>query len=138
MSKFRVEFPNLNQVIRKLKKVPGTIQHEFAVALFNEMEFVAGEAKERFVPVKTGALRISIHATKPKIEGNKVSSSVVAGGPATPYALAVHENLSPSVRWSVLGTGPKYLEQPFNARLFSIEKQLEAAILKAVKTSDLR
>ena len=133
MSKFRVEFPNLKQVIKKLKVLPGNVEREFAKALSSEMEFVAGEAKERFVPVDTGALRGSIHATKPKISSGKVSVSVVAGGPSADYALAVHENLSPSVRWSVIGTGPKYLERPFTERLFSIEKQLEAAIGKAVK-----
>ncbi len=134
MSNFRVEFPNLKKVVKRLKTIPGNIEREFAKALFSEMEFVAGESKERFVPVDTGALRGSIHATKPKIKNGKVSSSVVAGGPSTKYAFRVHEWLRPGVNWSVLGTGPKYLEKPFNARIFSIEKQLEAAIGRAVKS----
>ena len=134
MSNFKVDFPNLDKVIKKLKGVPDAVDKEFAKTLFTELEEVAGRSKESFVPVDTGALRGTLHVTTPIISrGNKVFSSIAAGGPSAPYALAVHENLSPSVRWSVPGTGPKYIETPLNEAIPRIKRELDRAIARGTK-----
>lgn len=105
-----------------------------ARAAYEEAEFILANSKAGFVPVSHGGaqgghLRNSGHTLPPKIEGRNVSVSIVFGGAAAPYALAVHEHLSqhspPSwqnksaeeINWSVPGTGPKYLEIPFRAAL---------------------
>ncbi len=150
MSNFKVEFPNLNQVIKKLKTLPGNMEKEFAKTLFSKLSVeVEGRAKAEFVPVAPdgGALRTSIHTTKPKISPGKVSVSVVAGGPATPYAQAVHEAITPFTHpslpkawrnlklgfivWNVPGTGAKYLELPLNEALPGIKKALDRAVKRA-------
>jgi len=63
-----------------------------ARAQFIETEIEATESKRR-VPVDTGNLRDTIHATGPSMDGGQVTTAVVAGGPAAPYAIEVHENL---------------------------------------------
>ncbi len=148
MSRINFEFPNLKQVIRKLKTLPGNIEQEFGKTLFTKMDVeVAGRSKDNWVPVDDGILKATIHATKPKISPGKVSVSVVAGGPSAPYAGAVHEAITPFTHpslphawrnlklgfivWSVAGTGPKYLEAPLNEALPGIKKALDKAVKRA-------
>lgn len=78
---------------------------------------------KKLTPVVTGNLRSTIATGAPTFSGSKVRVIVSAGGPATPYALKVHENprsgktggLSPSgkkyKRFSKVGQW-KYLETP--------------------------
>jgi hypothetical protein len=63
-----------------------------AAAARIELETEATECKRR-CPVLTGNLRSTIHVEGPEREGNHLSISIVAGGPAAPYAVAVHEDL---------------------------------------------
>jgi len=131
---FKITIKGLDKAVRRLRALGGNIQKEIAPALFTEMDVeVAGRAKEEFVPVDTGALKGSIHATKPKVRRGSVSVSVVAGGPAAPYALRVHEWLGAGVRWSVPGTGPKYIEKPLLAAIPEIKKALIKALVRAIK-----
>lgn len=64
----------------------------FAKALYQEAEVEATECKKR-CPVDTGALRSSIHVEGPHRQGRRIWCEIVAGGPAAPYALEVHEDL---------------------------------------------
>ncbi len=126
---FKITFKGLDRKIKGLLSIPDEIDDEFAKTLFQEMEDVAGRSKETFVPVDTGALRGSIHATPPKVRRGSVSTSVVAGGPAAPYALTVHENLQAR---HPLGQA-KYLERPLNEARPTIERELEGALGRAIK-----
>jgi hypothetical protein len=80
-------------------------------------------SKKDFVPVADSTLQGTGHVRLAKV---KIEANLVYGGPAAPYALAVHEHLSkhspPSwqtaersgggVRFNPPGRGPKYLEKP--------------------------
>ena len=68
------------------------------------------ECKKR-TPVDTGALRASEHVEGPTREGRKVSVAIVAGGPAAPYALTVHEDLEAN---HPRGGQAKYIESTLN------------------------
>ena len=77
--------PKLKQII---KKYPDLVSK----ALYYEVELGVTEAKER-TPVDLGNLKGSIHQEGPDRKGDRIFSAIVAGGPATDYASAVHEDL---------------------------------------------
>lgn len=67
-----------------------------------EVEIEVTEVKKR-TPVRwypkgksgpAGALRASVHQEGPFRKGRSVYSMIVAGGPAAPYAIYVHEDLT--------------------------------------------
>jgi hypothetical protein len=62
-------------------------------ALRQEAEIEATESKRR-TPVDLGNLRASVHVEGPQMKGKNVEVAIVAGGPAAPYALFVHEDLN--------------------------------------------
>lgn len=70
-------------------------------------EKIATRSKQ-LVPVDTGELKDSIHATPPTGK-RTIKAKVVAGGGAAPYALIVHERLDLKHK---VGQA-KYLEQAF-------------------------
>lgn len=77
----------------KLQQLTSRLPDEVGRALYLETEIEATECKRR-TPVDTGALQSSIHVEGPKRAFNGgIYTEIVAGGPAAPYALAVHENL---------------------------------------------
>jgi hypothetical protein len=79
-------------MLAKLRKLRDLSPYEFGRAMRQETEVEATNCK-RETPVETGALRGSIHAEGPFLDGRKITTAVVAGGPAAPYALIVHEDL---------------------------------------------
>lgn len=81
----------LNEVRARLRAIAKKSPSVVGRALFDEAEIEATEAKKR-TPVDTGALRASIHVTPPTTTGRLVRVEIVAGGPAVPYALIVHED----------------------------------------------
>ncbi len=62
-------------------------------AMRAEAEIEMTEAKER-TPVLTGALKASGHVVGPEITSRDITVVLRFGGPAIPYAIVVHENLS--------------------------------------------
>ena len=76
----------------KLAELRRGMPDEVGRALFIEMQIEATEAKRR-TPVDTGELRASIHVEGPFRSGRRIWCSIVAGGPAAPYAIRVHEDL---------------------------------------------
>jgi hypothetical protein len=61
------------------------------LALRQETEVEATEVKRR-TPVDKGTLRGTIHVEGPFREGRRIWTTIVAGGPAAPYAFFVHED----------------------------------------------
>lgn len=116
-----------------------------ARAAYEEAEFIMADSKEKFVPVDDGALRGSGHTLQPVIEGRNISVSMVYGGAAAPYALAVHEHLSEhspptwqnkgpeDIHWNVPGTGPKYLEIPFRAAVPGMMARIAKSVRNEVE-----
>lgn len=64
-------------------------------------------ASIKVTPREFGGLRGS--GTVEKVDGGV---EIGFGGSASEYAMIVHERMG-NIRWSVPGTGPKYLEKPF-------------------------
>jgi hypothetical protein len=75
----------------KLKRLAQRFPDEIARALYQETQVEATEVKRR-TPVKYGPLRGSIHVVGPIREGRIIYTLIVAGGPAAPYAIFVHED----------------------------------------------
>lgn len=110
----------------RLNALTGRVPDAAAKSLYKRGNGIMSVSKRDHVPVDLGPLRASGHVTEPERKGHKVSVTLAYGGPAAPYALAVHEHLSehspPSwrhtdVQFSPAGHGPKYLEKPMMAAL---------------------
>src|SRR5256885_64604 len=87
----------------KLRKAQRDFKKLVADAMVEDAKLDVAEAKDR-APVYTGppgpnkpiprVLRESIHMEGPKIEGNRISVEIVAGGEAGAYAIPQHEDLT--------------------------------------------
>lgn len=81
---------------RKLRNFAAKFPDEVGRALYQETQVEATEVKRR-TPVDKGTLRGTVHVVGPVIlhlgDGKRVIYClVVAGGPAAPYAIYVHED----------------------------------------------
>lgn len=76
-----------------IKRVKSGFIDEVGRALYQETQIEATEVKRR-TPVDTGTLRGTIHVVGPFRSGNRIWTLIACGGPAAPYAVYVHENLS--------------------------------------------
>lgn len=110
---------------RAAEKYPDVV----AQGLMAETEIEATEARKR-TPVDLGPLVASVHAEGPFRNGRSIYSMIVAGGPAAPYAIFVHEDpdaFHPVGQW-------KYIESVINeAKAYFAERiarriQLEKAL----------
>lgn len=82
---------NVRKKIQSLLKVMPNIMK---TAVREEAEIEATESKRR-TPVDLGTLRSTIHVEGPDLLPNgSVTAAIVAGGPAAPYAVYVHEDLA--------------------------------------------
>lgn len=98
-----------------------------AARLYQRGEAIMTDSKANYVPVDQSTLQGTGHVEPPVIAGTEVSVRLAYGGPATPYAEAIHEHLSAhSPRsWKVAEAsghgvhfkqgGVKYLERPYLA-----------------------
>ena len=113
-------------LMRRLRIAAKVLPKLIAGAVYRQCEYIMTRAKDEFVPVDNSPLKNSGVVFPPKIVRNDISCEMAFGGPAAPYAEAVHEHLSehspPSwvtaekegrpVQFSPAGHGPKYLERP--------------------------
>lgn len=101
------KFVGADKALAQLKKLQVFSPNEFARALSQEAQ-IEVKACKQVTPVKTGALRASIHLEGPEREGRTIRAWIVAGGPTVDYALIVHEDLD-----AFHGNGEaKYIERP--------------------------
>jgi hypothetical protein len=77
---------------RRLLRLKQKFPDEVGRALYVETEIEVKEVKRR-TPVDKGPLRASVHQEGPTRNWRTIGTSIVAGGPAAPYAIYVHENL---------------------------------------------
>lgn len=95
------------------------------------------EAKEAFflsqqvVPVDTGALRASGVVHPAKVSGNVVQVQITYGGPATPYAIYVHE-MPPSRVSHDYPTQWKYLENPVRMYARGMGKRMAERVIDMI------
>lgn len=89
-----------------------------AKGLYLEATMAFNES-QTLVPVDTGILRASGHVNSPKIDNDSVEITIAYGGPATPYAIFVHERIyAPSGKkvYHRPPTRAKFLETPVKRR----------------------
>lgn len=131
----KVEIKGIDRFEQLLKAYGDKLSGALAVALYEEATTIMTDSKENYVPVDQGTLRDSGHVQEPKLEGTTLLVELGYGGPAAPYALAVHENprsgktegVSPSGRkykhWAEVGQY-KYLEIPFKAAAKGLSQRI--------------
>jgi hypothetical protein len=88
-------------------------------------------------PMDTGALRRSLFVTIPNPTAGVMKCRVGADGRSAPYARFVHE-MPKSTNWSEPGTGPKYLERPFNEMKNSASKDLARDVMNQLKRNSVK
>ncbi len=103
---------------------PAQVGRAVGAALYQEAERIMADSKENYVPVDWGNLRASGHVDEPKVSGTGASVELGFGGPATPYALRQHEELSYTHE---VGEA-KYLEKPLIAAMDGLAARLGARI----------
>jgi hypothetical protein len=136
----RPRITGLKAMDAKLQRLATRFPNEVERALYLRAEAIMTRSKREFVPVDLGTLRGTGHVSPPERRGRRVRVALSYGGPAAPYATAVHEHLSaaspPSwkgaekagrpVTFHPAGHGPKYLERP----LFDAVPTLAAEIAR--------
>jgi hypothetical protein len=118
----------MDELKGKVKAMAAKAPQAVAATTYKFANDVMRESK-KMVPVDTGALMNTGKVSLPEIEERKVSVTLGYGDESVDYALAVHENLSPTVNWTRPNSGPKYLETPFKA----MQGELPGRIAKALK-----
>lgn len=125
----KIEFRGLDALQRKLENIAKAGPQALAAALYEEAEAVMTASKEQHVPVDTGALRASGHVEPPRQVGNRTEITMGYGGPAAPYAVIVHEDLT---KRHPVG-GAKYLEIPLRARLQGMPSVLAMRVREGIR-----
>jgi len=79
----------------RMRRLAKSTPEAIAAALYQETEIEAKEVKRR-TPVDQGTLRSSVHVVGPLWRNMRkfVYTLIACGGPAAPYAVYVHENLT--------------------------------------------
>lgn len=123
----------------KLKRMGPEAFAAMVAGGYQAFEEIMTRSKEEYVPVDQGTLRSTGHVEPPTVTGMRAEITMGYGGPAAPYALAVHENpragktggLSPSGKpydhWARTG-GWKYLETPLKEATGSIAEKIKARV----------
>ena len=129
-----VEIKGLEEALRKLRGLGSAVTQHAAKAVYREAEEVMRDSKENYVPVVTGTLRRSGFVQPPEVGPGGFSVRLGYGGPAAPYAFAVHENpnAGQSAKGSRVGQW-KYLEQPLMQAQEKIRRAITSAIGDAFK-----
>jgi len=132
-------FKGAQELIDKLLERADRTPQDVGRALYVHGEKVMTVSKRDHVPKRYGVLAATGVVEQPVITlgargvGNEVTVRLSFGGPAAPYAEAVHEHPSehdpPSwvgveVRFNPPGHGPKYLEIPMLAAADSMVSEL--------------
>lgn len=97
--------------------------------LYRQAELIMTASKTDYVPVDTGALRASGYVTRPTITETRASVEMGFGGPAAPYAVIVHEDLT---KRHPVGQA-KFLELPLRARLAGMPAVLAMRVNNAIR-----
>lgn len=138
MGKF--EITGTKKMARKIADIEKQFLPNLANAMLIEAEGISTKSKRDHVPVDLGALRSSIHVTKPIIKRTKprrVTVAIRAGGAAAPYALAVHNHPGSSdppswrgkiVKFNPSGRGPQYLGIPLRNAVRGMAKRIAGRI----------
>lgn len=89
----KISFQGLPEFRERVLQICDATRQEAAAALYQEAEILMTEAKDR-TPWETGVLRGTGHVQEPTYSAGEVRVELGFGGPAAPYAIFVHENLT--------------------------------------------
>jgi hypothetical protein len=120
--KVQTSIEGVTKTVLKMQDIQNTSIKALVQGLYLEGERVMADSKDNYVPVKSGTLKASgrVHAPV-DLGGGKWEVTLSYGGPASHYALTVHE--APK-SW---GQGKnKYLQKPFKASLPKFEARMAA------------
>jgi len=126
-----IQWTGLRTVSRQLQAASESVVPTVGASLFQEAETILTLSKTDYVPVDTGALRASGFVEPPIIASSQVSVTLGFGGPAAPYAVIVHEDLT---KRHTVGQA-KYLEVPLKARLQGMPAVLAFRAQEAIRQS---
>ena len=144
---FEFKVKGFKEMARQMRELADEVPDKAAAALYREGEQIVTTAKQATVPKDLGVLVNSGMTDQPELAEGGIQVSMHFGGPAAPYALAIHEHPSIhspptwqgkpieeifSVReripWSRTGRGPKYLERPLNDAVKGMNDRIAKAI----------
>lgn len=124
-------------IAQRIKRAALMIGKVAEKELYLAAELIMRNSKRNYVPVDLSALKNSGHVVKPVRKGTQIIVELAYGGPAAPYALAVHEHLSQhsprswkntTVRFHPAGRGPKYLEKPLMEAVSQLPHDLAVTV----------
>jgi hypothetical protein len=119
------------EMVARLQRLAVEQREKMHRALYRLAEGIMANSKARFVPVRDSALKNSGFVEMPVTVGFVTSVTLKYGGPAAPYALAIHEHPSEHspeswkraeasgnpVQFRPPGRGPKFLEKPIMEKI---------------------
>lgn len=118
------------ELMRKLRILGPHTLRVCAGSLYRSGERIMERSKSEFVPVDTGNLMSTGVVTTPEILGDEAKVQLGYGGPAAPYAIAVHE-INKGYK---NGRTWKYLSQPLEQAVPDIRDNLVNDINDAFNT----
>ena len=124
----------LEDLIQKLKTGKQKFRENAAKKMYQFAEEVMTDSKE-VVPVLTGALMNTGKVFLPVEDATSITVDLGYGDESVDYALIVHEELqSPKgnpINWTRPGSGPKYLQNPFDAKSDQFAPRIAKAAVDA-------
>ena len=112
--------------------------------VYQKQELIMTDSKANYVPVDQSTLQGSGYVEPPVIGTGVISCRSAYGGPASAYAIAIHEHLSKSSprSWKIAEAqgrhvhftqgGPKYLELPFMAGTADFDAYMADGLAEAL------
>lgn len=126
-----VKLMGADLLTRKLHAATGAGKQAVARALVEEAETIITASKQQYVPVDTAALKNSGFVQPRAVSESRFEVTLGFGGPAAPYAVIVHEDLT---KRHTVGQA-KYLEIPLRARVQGMRAVLRQRASDAVRQS---
>lgn len=123
----RVKVKNLEPLLRAFDQAGKEAPRFAAKALYEEAQ-EAFLISQTVVPVQTGVLRASGEVHGPRVTGPRAYCEITYGGPAVPYAMAVHE-IPPGRAKHDYPTRWKYLENPVRVYAEGMAERMTVRVL---------
>jgi hypothetical protein len=133
MMEFKVT--GLDDLVQKLKDAKAKLRQNAAKEMYQFAEEIMTDSKQ-VVPVMTGALMNTGKVFSPVEDSTSITVELGYGDASVDYALIVHEELQTpkggQIKWTRPGSGPKYLQNPFDARSGELAPRLAKAALDSL------
>lgn len=128
-SSFRLDLFGDKELVNALKLGKEQTPRAIAQAIYEEANVIFAQSQV-LVPVDTGILRGSGGVSSPQSGEKGFFVDIFYGGPAAPYALAVHEIIG---NYHNPPTQAKYLEQPVMQAMSTIQEKIKGRIIDIIE-----